>query len=136
MDTDLLRRRLAAGRLGPAVVYGHLLPYVLGRAGAEKVAVLRCEPAVLKKRLQSRGYPAEKVLENVRAELIGLVAADALRAFGRGKTFEVDTTGSTPRDVAKAVTSVAAGGGEGAGRIDWVPGYGSAAKLRSLLPTA
>ncbi|MDG6903079.1 MAG: hypothetical protein JRM80_14130, partial [Nitrososphaerota archaeon] len=55
VDTRLLKKHIAAHLKGPAVVYGHLLPYSLDRGRVTRVAVLRCEPAVLKRRLESRG---------------------------------------------------------------------------------
>ncbi|MDG7011338.1 MAG: adenylate kinase family protein [Nitrososphaerota archaeon] len=134
VDTVALRTALAKRPRVPAVVYGHLLPYSIDRSMVSRVAVLRCEPSVLKQRLASRGYPEEKVLDNVRAELIGLVSADALKAFGK-KSFEVDTTDSTPAATAAEIVSVAAGKRKGKGPVDWMPNYDSGPKLRSLLPS-
>ena len=135
VDTGLLKKHIAAHLRGPAVVYGHLLPYSIGRGRVAKVAVLRCEPTILKRRLESRGYQEAKVLDNVQAELIGLVSADAYRAFGRAKVFEVDTTRLSAEGAAAETLSLAEGMGKRAGRIDWLPGYDSGAKLRSLLPS-
>ncbi|HKT21546.1 MAG TPA: hypothetical protein VJR06_02840, partial [Nitrososphaerales archaeon] len=83
----------------------------------------------------ARGYPAAKVLDNVQAELIGLISADAARRFGKGKTFEVDTTYSTPEEAAAKAVAVARGKRQGSGAIDWIPDYDSGPKLRSLLPS-
>jgi adenylate kinase len=135
VDTVLLRKALARRVKSPAVLYGHLLPYSVDRRRVAGAVVLRCEPTVLKQRLMSRGYPEEKVLDNVRAELIGLLSADTARSFGRAKTFEVDTTYSTPAESAAKVVSIVERGPKGAGPIDWMPGYDSGPKLRSLLPS-
>ena len=135
VDTVLLRRALAKRVKPPAVLYGHLLPYSVDRRRVAKAVVLRCEPSVLKLRLMSRGYPGEKVLDNVQAELIGLLSADTVKSFGRARTFEVDTTYSTPAESAAQVVSIAKGGLKGAGPIDWMPNYDSGTKLRSLLPS-
>jgi adenylate kinase len=133
IDTEKLKRRLSAYFGGQALVYGHLLPYVLRPDSVARVAVLRCDPAVLKQRLTVRRYPPGKVLENVEAELIGLVSADTFKAFGESKTFEVDTTDSTPSSTAESVASVARGKKPPGVRIDWTPSYDSGEKLRSLL---
>lgn len=132
IDTKRLKSVLTKELKGPVVLYGHLLPYVLDPALASRVVVLRCEPSVLKARLQHRGYPREKVIENVEAELIGVVSADAYQAFGDGKTFEFDTSQTSP---AAAVSSLAAllRRPEGPQRIDWTTAYDSGLKLRSLL---
>lgn len=127
-----MRRKIALTVGGRAVVYGHLLPYVVAPSAVDRVVVLRCEPGALKRRLVSRGYPPSKVTENVEAELIGVVSADAYDAFGAAKTSEVDTTGSTPARTARETADAFAGGKSGP-RIDWTAGYDSGAKLRSLL---
>lgn len=133
VDARALRRRVIRDLMGPAVVHGHLLPYVVERKSAEKVVVLRCEPTALKERLLKRGYPPRKVTENVEAELIGVVSADSYDAFGREKTFEVDTTRSSPNASAAEIVGIVKGGTRPPARIDWTQGYDSGAKLRSLL---
>ena len=132
VDTRKMRRMLARGTAGPVLLYGHLLPYVLERRFAKRVVVLRCEPAVLKRRLVERGYPPRKVTENVEAELIGVISADAHDLFG-SRTSEADTTRSSPLEAAKHVTALAMGTAKPGPRIDWTAGYDSGAKLRSLI---
>lgn len=130
---DLRRAFLAAGRR-EAVVYGHLLPHVLRRGEARLVAVLRCEPSVLRKRLEARGYPAAKVRENVEAELIGVVLDECVRAFGEAAVREYDTTDAAPGRVAEAVARDASAPARRVGPwIDWTLGYGSPTTFRSLL---
>jgi len=118
---------------GPGVLYGHLLPYALGAGSASKVVVLRCEPSALKERLAHRGYPAGKIVENVEAELIGLISSDSFDAFGPKKTFEVDTTSSAPAEAAASAFEVIEGKRQLGTRVDWTPDYDTGAKLRSLL---
>jgi len=133
VDTAALGRFIVKRVSGSALVYGHLLPYVLGSRALRKVAVLRCEPKALKRRLLARGYGPEKVVENVEAELIGVISADSMTAFGIRKTAEFDTTASEPNAAAKAISEFLKGSGEAGPGIDWTFGYGSASKLRSLL---
>ncbi len=131
VDTKALRQGIR-GR-GPSVVYGHLLPYAVDRGSLSRVAVLRCEPGVLKLRLSERRYPAKKLEENVEAELIGVVSADTFDAFGDGKAFEVDATAVPPASIAKTIVDTVQGGLKPPRRIDWTRSYDSAVKLRSLL---
>ncbi len=49
----------------------HLLP-------VDAAIIIRCEPNILEKRLEARGYSAEKINENVECELIGLITAECL----------------------------------------------------------
>ena len=133
VDTKELRRRLVHELRGPAVVYGHLLPYALPPTSVSRVVVLRCEPAALKARLLARSYPSQKVVDNVEAELIGLVSSDAFDAFGRSRTFEVDSTLTTSAEASRTVAGVLRGDAQAGSRIDWTSDYDSGAKLRSLL---
>jgi adenylate kinase len=139
VDTALLRRALLELDPPRGVVFGHLLPHVLRKKEAGFVAVLRCEPAVLRERLSSRGYPPAKVTENVEAELIGVVLDECVKRFGSALVHEYDTTSAPPEKVGRAVARDA----EAMGRarrpakarawIDWTLDYDSSTKLRSLL---
>jgi adenylate kinase len=134
VDTEAFSRVFAKLFSGRAVVHGHLLPYVVPRKMTSSVAVLRCDPLVLKRRLAKRGYPSSKTIENIEAELIGLISADSFRAFGPTKVFEVDTTHTTPSECADKVVAMVLGIGSDAIRVDWVARYGTAERVRSLFP--
>jgi broad-specificity NMP kinase len=142
VDPKVLRARLVKLNPGRAVIYGHLLPHVLKRSEATIVAVLRCEPSVLRKRLAKRRYPPAKVTENVEAELIGVVLDECVRKFGAGRVREYDTTSASPKRVAAQIARDAkaamvkppkAAASEREAWIDWTLDYGSSTKLRSLL---
>jgi len=135
VDTKRLRARISRDLSEKAVVYGHLLPYVVPSGAVSKVVVLRCEPGVLKERLRLRGYGPSKIVENVEAELIGIVSSDAFDTFSRTKTQEVDTTGAYPMDAAGSIVEIALGNPRKVPRIDWTLNYDSGAKLRGLLST-
>jgi broad-specificity NMP kinase len=140
VDTTRLRKTLLKLNPSRRVLFGHLLPHVLRKSEAGLVAVLRCEPSVLRGRLVARGYPASKVTENVEAELIGVVLDECVRRFGRELVREYDATSSSPKDVAEAIvkdTEAATRDKGGARRrsvlwIDWTLDYDSSSKLRSL----
>lgn len=134
VDTALLRSKLKSVPRD-SVVYGHLLPYCLDPSTVGRVVVLRCEPMMLRKRLQARGYPPRKVEDNVEAELIGLISDDSFRAFGE-KAFEVDTTSFSAKEAAALAFGVVSGDRKAGERIDWTLGYDTGAKLRSLLPSS
>ncbi len=139
VDTADLRKTLLHLAPERAVLYGHLLPHVLRKREAELVAVLRCEPAVLRSRLASRRYPQPKVTENVEAELIGVLLDECVGRFGEGLVREYDTTKASPEKVAAAIAKdarAARRGTAGSRRrpwIDWTLRYDSSSKLRSLL---
>lgn len=142
VDTAFLRRKLL--RLDPprAVLFGHLLPHVLRKSEVAFVAVLRCEPAVLRERLVGRGYPRAKVTANVEAELIGAVLDECVGRFGSDLVREYDTTSDSPKSVAREIARDAEAAkalprkkaaGAPSSWIDWTLGYDSSTKLRSLL---
>ncbi|WP_236698180.1 adenylate kinase family protein [Pyrodictium occultum] len=86
----------------------------------EAVVVTRCNPLVLLERLQRRGWPPAKIAENVEAELVGVVAAEARRLVDKGvPVVEIDTTQMDPDDAAKLVVDMI---GRGVSRccIDWL----------------
>lgn len=137
VDTARLRRTMLKEAPPNALLFGHLLPHVLRRSEASYVAVLRCEPSVLRERLEQRGYHAEKVVDNVEAELIGVVLDECVATFGAAIVHEYDTTSASPKQVARAVSRGARSSEPRkvapAAWIDWTLDYGSSSKLRSLL---
>ena len=56
----------------------------------DKVIVLRCDPQILEKRLESRNYSKNKVRENLEAEAIGLIYSEAIEIQDRANVFQVD----------------------------------------------
>ncbi|HEX6067219.1 MAG TPA: AAA family ATPase [Nitrososphaera sp.] len=116
--------RLVAGILkkkGNFVVVGHLAPYVVKTAGIDMVAVLRRSPARLEQTLKERGYILEKVNENVSAEVLGISLYDSIKAFGKGKVAEFDTTGKEPEQTANDIVATAQKKKpKRAGAVDWL----------------
>lgn len=133
VDTSALGQIFRREHRMPSVVFGHLLPNVLRRSDVSRVIVLRCEPSELRRRLVARGYPPDKVIANVEAELIGLVAMEAYSSFGTDKTAEFDASGSRSAPTVSSI--VKSLGREGPSRrvIDWLPSYDSAPRLNALL---
>jgi adenylate kinase len=142
VDVKQLRAELLKSRMPRFVLFGHLLPDVLRKEEAAFIAVLRCDPSVLRNRLGDRRYPRDKVTTNVEAELIGLLLYECVLQFGSELVREYDTTSAPPDEVAKAIAMDAGaalkGRPEAAKRRppawkDWTLDYGSSSKLRSLL---
>lgn len=114
VDVDALRENLRV----PAKIaflrshYSHLMDVNLA-------VVLRCRPSVLRKRLEARGWPPEKVRENVEAEAIDVITQEA--ADRLPLVFEVDTTSLDPEQTAEAILGILQGRTEGRepGSIDW-----------------
>jgi adenylate kinase len=116
--------KLIAGILkkkGSFVIVGHLAPYVLKSAGIDMVAVLRRSPVRLEETLIERKYIREKVNENVSAEILGVLLYDAIKAFGKRKIAEFDTTGKAPEQTAdEIILTVQKKKPRHIGSIDWL----------------
>ncbi|MDV3103352.1 adenylate kinase family protein [Thermococcus waiotapuensis] len=101
-----------------AVVDGHLSHFLR----ADLVVVLRAHPKLIGERLKERGYPGEKVGENVEAELVDVILVEALEE--NENVIEVDTTGKTPEEVVEEILGLI---GEGVKRrvgvVDWSEVY-------------
>jgi len=81
--------------------------------------VLRCRPSVLRARLEARGWPPEKVRENVEAEAIDVILQEAVARLPF--VFEVDTTNRQPTETAEAILAILQGKTKGhePGSVDW-----------------
>ena len=136
VDPAAIRRRLTRVTRGRWVVYGHMLPDVLRGSDVDKVVVLRCEPGVLKRRLKERRYSSEKIRINLEAELIGLIHSECLRRFGSERVAQLDSSSPSRQRSAASLAALLRSPASRGSRLDWLPRYYSAVKLRSLLSAA
>jgi adenylate kinase len=89
IDVDRLAGRMppAVGRQAYEGHLSHLLPVDLAW-------VIRCDPAVLRPRLEARGYGAAKVHENLEAEALDIILSEAIEHAPR--VVQRDGTRRTP----------------------------------------
>lgn len=94
-------------------LYAHEFP-------ADFVIVLRCNSKVLERRLRKKFSWPTKIKENLEAELIGLIAQEALDY--NKNVFEIDTTNKTVAQTVKCIKEILKNRGEKyrAGKIDWL----------------
>ncbi len=78
----------------------HLLPKEL----VDVVVYLRCDPNVLKKRLEERGYPLHKVLENVWAENLDIIGRE-IEERSHKIVLTYDTTSVNPVNLVKTIVN-------------------------------
>ncbi|MGI0018958.1 MAG: adenylate kinase family protein [Nitrososphaera sp.] len=103
------------------VIVGHLAPYVLKSAGIDMAAVLRRSPNKLESTLAERKYTREKINENVSAEILGVLLYDAIKAFGKRKVGEFDTTNRTPEETAgQIIAALQKKSAKRVGVVDWL----------------
>ena len=90
----------------------HLLP-------ADLIVVLRCNPRELYKRLHRRySQNPEKIMENLEAEIIGVIPSESYRTGVR--TVEIDTTNKDPARIAELIARIITQGARVTNRIDWL----------------
>ena len=97
------------------VIEGHLAHHLPN----DVCIVLRCDPNILRRRLEARGYSEEKVRENLEAEAVDLILVEAVE--GCKKVFEVDASELSVEEVADAIESIIRGGSDcyPPGKVDW-----------------
>jgi len=117
IDTDRLKGKLGdlRGKGAMTIVDGHLSHCL----GADVCIVVRCSPALLESRLEARGYPKQKVRDNVEAEAIDLVLVEAIENCD--DTFEIDATEKSAEDVANDIERILNGETRHyePGKVDW-----------------
>ncbi len=97
-----------------------------------RVVVLRRNPLELVEVLSSRGYGAEKVRENVEAELIDFVYVRTLAIYGPKRTVQIRASGRTKEEVAEKVLK-ALRGEFGSEEVDWIAELEADGSLEELL---
>lgn len=97
------------------ILDGHLAHFIPGRMNI----VLRCNPDIIRKRLEARGYSAEKVRENVEAEAIDLILSESIDVCLF--VFEIDATELSPAEIADAIERIMNGKIDdyAPGKVDW-----------------
>lgn len=91
------------------IVVGHLAPYVVTQKQVTKAIILRKNPYHLIKVYKKRKYSPKKIAENLGSEILGIVAYDSIKKFGKTKSHQIDTTSKTVPKISKIVINVIEG---------------------------
>jgi len=95
------------------IIEGHLAHHV----PADHCIVLRCEPGELRKRLEKRNYPEDKIQVNLESEKLDTMLQEALNV--QENVFEIDTTHRAVEETAEEVEEVLEQMKTGYGEVDW-----------------
>ena len=112
VDLNRIRERLSTivkESKGSVIVEGHFAHDVVPPGEVSHAFVLRRAPWRLREELMARGYPEEKVWENVEAELVDVCLVEAMKALGSERVCEIDTTDRPPMEVVEEIASVIRG---------------------------
>ncbi len=107
---DYVRQKEAAAGDRALVIEGHLAHLLV----PDVAIVLRAHPSVLAARLARKGFSARKIQENLEAEVLDLIVAEAVELCET--VYEVDTSDKRVEEVTSVVGAIiAAETGEDAG---------------------
>jgi adenylate kinase len=128
-DLDRLREYIQQNEQPQLILEGHLA-HLLEPGAA---IVLRANPVVLAARLEQKGFSPQKIQENVEAEALDIILAEAVDLCAA--VYEVDTSALSVEEVTEVVRAIIAAEtakGEGEqravlrqryapGSVDWSP---------------
>ena len=106
VDVKKLKKYLEKKIKNKTILVGHLAPYVVSKEKIKKVIILRKSPYKLIPIYKKRKYSKKKIDENLQSEILGIIAYDSLKKFGKKKCFQIDTTSRTVSKIAKMVFSI------------------------------
>lgn len=114
VDVDSLAKAVSQPEKS-TILEGHLAHFMPGQMNI----VLRCHPDIIKKRLEARGYAAEKVRENLEAEAIDIILSESTERCLF--VFEIDATELSPDKIADAMERIMKGEVDDylPGKVDW-----------------
>jgi len=93
VDIDKVQRYLVKNLDWDGLVLeGHITHLVVSPDYIDKCLVLRLNPYILYDRLLEKGYSVDKALENVQAEILDIIYAEALDRLGSEKVLGVDVS--------------------------------------------
>ena len=121
LDVDItkLKKILKNKITKNSLIVGHLAPYVLTKSQATKVIILRKSPYKLLSVYKKRKYSTKKIKENLESEILGIIAHDAIKKFGKTKTHQLDTTSDSIPKTTKKILNILDGKIED-DKVDWL----------------
>jgi len=84
------------------------------------VFVLRCDPAILIRRLRTKKWSRKKIHENVIAEALDSCYIHARSYYASRKLVQLDTSHSSVKHSVKAAKRILSGGKAPIRRVDWL----------------
>lgn len=118
VDTKKLARIIKKITSKDTIVVGHLAPYVVERSQIKLAVILRKNPYKLISIYKKRNYSKKKQTENAASEILGVIAYDSIKKFGR-KSCQIDTSNITASQTVNKVKLALRGKLKG-GDVDWL----------------
>jgi len=119
VDVKKLGRFIKSKITKRTLIVGHLAPYVVSKNQIKTVIVLRKNPYQLLKVYKKRKYSKKKIFDNIGSEILGTIAFDSIKKFGKNKTFHIDTSSKSTQTTIKKIQTAFNGKFEN-DKIDWL----------------
>jgi len=120
-DVDVLRlKNILKKKISKkSLIVGHLAPYVLTKSQVSKAIILRKSPYKLVQIYKKRKYSKKKTTENLGSEVLGIIAYEAMKKFGKNKTFQIDTSSKSISNLTKHIKDILDGKSK-TETVDWL----------------
>ena len=102
-----------------SIIVGHLAPFVVPKSKVNQVIVLRKNPYKLLSIYKKRKYSRKKIADNLGSEVLGIIAYDSIKKFGKSKTVQIDTTSTSIANLTKKIKSIFKGKFD-EDKVDWL----------------
>lgn len=120
VDVNKLKKIIEKKASENSILIGHLAPYVIDSKNVKISVVLRKSPYKLQSIYKKRKYSSKKSLENLGSEILGITYYDAVREFGKKKTFQIDTSDISISATVKKVELIFKRKSTKEDKIDWL----------------
>ncbi len=134
VDTEKLESMLRGRVSKNTLVVGHLAPYVVGKSQVELAVILRRDPYKLDCTYKRRGYSRSKTVQNQGSEILGIIAHDAIAAFGQEKAVQIDASNRSVGETVKMICD-AMDGSPHWDAVDWLGMVSSRGDMGRFFPT-
>ena len=115
-----IRRRAVRADRG-LVIDSHISPETGRLPRLVRAIVLRCDPVILKRRLERKRWSKSKIGENLLAEILDICLWDAVKHYGWKRILEVDTSKKTPHHVIQLIMNdLKKKRPQGKPKVDWM----------------
>ena len=119
VDVKLMQELLKGMLTEKSLIVGHLAVYVISKTQVSQSIVLRKNPYDLMLIYEKRNYTDGKKNDNLGSEILGTIAYDSIKKFGEDKTFQVNTSSLTQKQIVKKIESIVCGNSNG-DTVDWL----------------
>ena len=133
VNTTKLKPILTKKITKKSLIVGHLAPFVVPKSKVKLAIVLRKNPYKLLTVYKKRKYSRKKIADNVGSEVLGIIAYDSIKKFGKSKTCQIDTTSISISNLTKKIKSIFKGKFDD-DKVDWLSLVSEKNNLKKFFP--